>query len=156
MRSIQISAMNSIEGKSVICNLKNLLSRKDIKFKTVDQVRKENPDLFYDNGNYVVEHAEIADYNLTKIILKLIDKELNEDKKIDIGSQWNNCNGKWWNQFTVRIYDKNSAIGNTIFHSTGQAEYDYLIDEIIELINNPINVPFPCISHNNNITITGG
>lgn len=36
---------------------------------------------------------------------------------------------------TYRTYGDTPVIGNTFFHSTGQPEYDYMIDEIIGLIN---------------------
>jgi len=134
MSRINISVLNNRK----IYNLKRLLSRKDVEEKTVEQVRQENPILYFNNGNKKNESAEITDQRLVKKILNLVGKDLAELKNLLVGSMWDECNGKWWNQFTIRTYDETPVIGNTFFHSTGQPEYDYMIDEIINLINKEV------------------
>lgn len=135
---INISVMNDVEGKPVIYNLDKMQSRKDLENKTEKQVKKENPKLYYDNGNRAVEHTKITDKKITKIILDLIEREVEKEKNIDISSSWENCNGIWWNQFCIRIYDVTPVYGNTIFHSTGQERYNTIIDTIINIVNQNI------------------
>lgn len=135
MKGVVIDALCENGDCSQFVTRHKLTSRDDLKGKCLKQVQEIQPELYYSNGNRIVEHATITNISIVKRIAELVDRPNILTKNIYLGSLWDTCDGGWWNQFTIRVYETHVSQGHTIFHSTGQREYDSLIDEIIDLVN---------------------